>query len=249
MHYWSLHDNKILRKFRGHTDRVTCISMCPTDDNFLTSSVDRSVRLWTACQAGCLSELKLPVETEKSPIAVYDSTGLVFAVSAAMVGGAGHYIHLYDARNWGSGAFAELKISQLDLETAIQSHVSVAPDRAKELSMVDWTSMDFNVSGTQIMVGTEKGMCILLDGFEGAVQRIFVGPKTTERAAVSCFTPDDATVLQGNDDGTVSCWSVETGAIEKTIPAHPGPISCIASNPKHVQFASACTQTALWAWK
>jgi COMPASS component SWD2 len=248
VNYWSLYDNKILRKFRGHTDRVTCISMCPADDSFLTSSLDRTVRLWTAGQAGCVAELKLPEETEKSPLAAFDSTGLVFAVTAAMAGGMGHYLHLYDARNYSAGAFAELKVTQLDLETAIQSHVSVDPDRARELSQVDWMSMEFNVSGNQIMIGAEKGMCVLLDGFEGTVQRVLVGPKSTDRDAVSCYTPDDMTVLQGNDDGSISCWNVATGTITKTLTGHPGPVTCIAANPKYTQIASACTQTALWTW-
>ena len=78
--------------------------MCPADDSFLTSSVDRTVRLWTAGVAGCIAELKLPEETEGSPLAAFDSTGLVFAVTAAMLRGAGHYLHLYDARRRRQGA-------------------------------------------------------------------------------------------------------------------------------------------------
>lgn len=222
--------------------------MSPADDSFLTSSLDRTVRLWTAGQAGCLAELKLPEETEKSPLVVFDSTGLVFAVTAAMSGGKGQYLHLYDARNYAAGAFAELKVSQVDLEKAIQSHVSATPDRTKTLSEADWTSLQFNESGNQILVGAEKGMSVLLDGFEGTVQRVLVGSKPTERAAVCCFTPDDKTILQGNEDGSISCWSVDTGTVVKTLTGHPGPVSCIAANPKYAQIASSCTQTALWTW-
>jgi hypothetical protein len=47
--YLSLYDNKILRKFRGHTDLVTNISMCPGEDMFLTSSRDRTVRYVVVC--------------------------------------------------------------------------------------------------------------------------------------------------------------------------------------------------------
>ena len=42
--YVSMYDNKVLRKFRGHTDAITEISMSPADDTFLTSSKDRTVR-------------------------------------------------------------------------------------------------------------------------------------------------------------------------------------------------------------
>jgi COMPASS component SWD2 len=223
--------------------------MCPADDSFLTSSVDRTVRLWTAGQAGCLSELKLPEQTINSPMAAFDYTGLVFAVIAAMSGDTkGYYLHLYDARNHAAGAFAELKVLELDLETAIQSHVNVAPERAKELSQAEWKSIQFNISGDRILVGTAKGMSVILDGFTGAIQRIVAGPNSTERNAVSCFTPDDETLLLGNDDGTISCWNIQTGSVTKTLTGHVGPLSCIAANPKYSQIASACTQTAIWNW-
>ena len=44
INYLSLYDNKILRKFRGHSDQIAKISLCPADDCFLTSSKDRTVR-------------------------------------------------------------------------------------------------------------------------------------------------------------------------------------------------------------
>ena len=133
--YLSMYDNKVLRKFRGHTDAITDISMSPAEDTFLTSSRDRTVRyvvrgmpskgtllrlnvllavcawsgpdiclfdlshfvcyihtnrLWDVQQAGCLAQMELPSNTEGNPHAVFDSTGLVFAVIAGISGGAGH---------------------------------------------------------------------------------------------------------------------------------------------------------------
>lgn len=246
INYWSLYDNKILRKFRGHTDKIISISMCPADDTLLSSSADRTVRLWNISQAGCLAEMKLPDETEKSPLAAFDTTGLVFAVTAALRGGAGHCVHLYDARNYGAGAFAELKVNQEDIENVLRSQAGLAADRASLLSKVEWTSIEFNLSGNQILVGAEKGMSMILDGFEGTVQRVLVGK--SDRPAVSCITPDDKTLLQGNDDGTISCWSIESGSVVKTLEGHPASINCVAANPKYAQIASCCTQTALWTW-
>jgi COMPASS component SWD2 len=250
VHYWSLHDNKILRKFRGHSDQVSSIAMCPSDDSFLTSSLDRTVRLWTANQAGCLAELKLPSETIKSPLASFDCTGLVFGVTAAMaLETKGYYLHLYDARNYSAGAFAELKILESDLEIAIQSHVNVAPDQAKKLSKAQWTSFKFNYSGDKILIGTDMGMSILLDGFSGAILRVILGSNSRDRNSVCCVTPDDETVLLGNDDGSISGWSVQAGVILNTLHGHAGPVNCIAANPKYAQIASACCQTAIWIWE
>lgn len=48
-------------------------------------------RLWDCGKPGnSFGELKLPSNVEGAPLAVFDSTGLVFGVSAAMAGTEGH---------------------------------------------------------------------------------------------------------------------------------------------------------------
>jgi WD40 repeat protein len=90
IHYWSLHDNKILRKFRGHSDVVTDVSLNPGEDMFLTASRDRTVRLWNIQQAGCMAQMDFPSETVGTPHVAFDSTGMVFTVMAEMAGGKGN---------------------------------------------------------------------------------------------------------------------------------------------------------------
>lgn len=49
--YLCLYDNQFLRFFNGHTDKVVSIAMSPTDDHFITGSVDRHVSLfWLGCK-------------------------------------------------------------------------------------------------------------------------------------------------------------------------------------------------------
>ena len=91
-------------------------------------------------------------------------------------------------------------------------------------------------------------MSVVLDGFEATVQRVFCPPTKTDRPAVCCFTPDDKTVLSGNDDGTITCYDVNTGSVVKKLEGHNGPVGCLSANPKYAQFASSCTNTALWMW-
>jgi WD40 repeat protein len=44
VYYLSVHDNKILREFEGHSGVINGLSMSPVDDTFLSSSVDGTVR-------------------------------------------------------------------------------------------------------------------------------------------------------------------------------------------------------------
>jgi len=155
---------------------------------------------------------------------------------------------LYDSRQHSSGGFAELQVPQADLEKAIQATSTMTPDQATAMSKATWNSLEFDTSGNHLIVGTDNGMTILLDGFEATVQRVFCPPTKTDRPAVSCFTPDDKTILTGNTDGTITCYDAKTGVVVKKLEGHKGPVGCIRPNPKFAQFASACTQTALWTW-
>lgn len=218
--------------------------MSPADDTFLSSSMDRTVRLWNLQTAGCLAQCQLPSETIGTPQAVFDTTGLVFGIAGAMADQQGHYVNLYDARNFSAGPFAEMKVSQTDLEKAIQSHVNVSTEQVRDMSQAPWHSLVFNQSGSQLLVGSAEGMSFVLDGFEGTVQRVLAAK--SRRPAVSCFTTDDKTVLASNDDGSITCWDVHSGDIVRTLSGHLHPVNCIKPNPKFAQLASCCKDTALW---
>jgi len=96
VHYLSVHDNKILRKFEGHSGVITSMSMSPVDDTFLTSCVDGTVKLWDCGKSGnSLAEMKLPDIVEGSPLAAFDSTGLVFGITGVMRGGEGYVSFIF----------------------------------------------------------------------------------------------------------------------------------------------------------
>lgn len=49
--YHSLHDNRVVRFFRGHMDLVSSIAMSPTADTFLSVSRDGTFRVWDLREA------------------------------------------------------------------------------------------------------------------------------------------------------------------------------------------------------
>ncbi|CAB3367522.1 Hypothetical predicted protein [Cloeon dipterum] len=73
--YLSLHDNKYIRYFPGHTKKVVTLSMAPTDDLFLSGSMDKSLRLWDIRSPNCHGLMHL----SGRPVAAFDPEGLIFA--------------------------------------------------------------------------------------------------------------------------------------------------------------------------
>ena len=171
-------------------------------------------------------------------------------------------VHLYDARKYNGGAFAELKLEQPSILKAIQNKGVISPTLANELSKSEWTSMKFNTSGKNLLVTTKKGLILMLDGFDGSVTNIFMSngidtaatsssttvPAAMDHSMSACFTPDEKTVLGGNEDGSISCWDSKTGVLLRKLDGHVGRVGCLAANPKFAQIASACTNTAIWLW-
>ncbi|XP_025065435.1 WD repeat-containing protein 82 isoform X3 [Alligator sinensis] len=89
--YLSLHDNKYIRYFPGHTKRVVALSMSPVDDTFISGSLDKTIRLWDLRSPNCQGLMHL----QGKPVCSFDPEGLIFAagVNSEMV-------KLYDLRSF-----------------------------------------------------------------------------------------------------------------------------------------------------
>ncbi|XP_057996924.1 protein ANTHESIS POMOTING FACTOR 1 isoform X2 [Hevea brasiliensis] len=96
LRYLSMYDNRCLRYFKGHKERVVSLCMSPINDSFMSGSLDHSVRIWDLRVNACQGILRL----RGRPTVAYDQQGLVFAV--AMEGGA---IKLFDSRSYDKGPF------------------------------------------------------------------------------------------------------------------------------------------------
>ena len=53
LRYLSLHDNHYVRYFKGHKKQVTCLEISPIDEQFLSSGLDDTVRLWNMNSSSC----------------------------------------------------------------------------------------------------------------------------------------------------------------------------------------------------
>lgn len=89
-----------------------------------------------------------------------------------------------------------MKVSATDFDQAMTTHRVTPP-----AGPIEWKSIDFNANGNQILIHADPGLALVLDGYEGTIQRIFQSSSGT--ATSSCFTPDDQCVLMGTEAGTV----------------------------------------------
>jgi len=138
LRYLSLYDNRYLRYFSGHVDRVTSLCLSSKTDQFMSSSLDKSVRMWDLRSNLCQGVLQVP---NAVPTAAYDHQGLVLAVGANC-----GVMKLYDTRNYDKGPFATF----------------VASPEAK--SRASFSQLRFSGDG-QLILGMVEGRIYVVDSF------------------------------------------------------------------------------------
>ena len=159
--YLSLLDNRYLRYFHGHGNRVSSISMCPNDDNFLSSSLDNTVRLWDLSSPNSIARLELPYNLD-SPYAVYDDTGVIFGVQCRNSGTKSNHLKLYDVRMYDKGPFIDVSPSASQIAFAIDSSMSsYVPAHPQRALSSQWESFEFSADGSNILVRTKSDMILV----------------------------------------------------------------------------------------
>jgi len=218
--YLSLHDNKYIRYFPGHTKKVTCLCMSPADDLFISGSLDRTLRLWDLRSNNCQGLMNLP----SRPVAAFDPEGLIFGV-----GMEANLIKLYDLRTFDKGPFSTFK---LDCEIDC-----------------DWTGLKFSPDGRYILITTNGSVIRLIDAYDGHVKHSLKGHVNEVGDPLEAsFSPDNHYIFSGTSNGCVTCWQVETGAstVLQNNKSHVGPVQCCQFNPKYMMMVTACQHIAFW---
>ncbi|KFM75971.1 WD repeat-containing protein 82, partial [Stegodyphus mimosarum] len=136
--YLSLHDNKYIRYFSGHSKKVLSLSMSPVDDLLLSGSLDKTLRLWDLRSPNCQG---LITQSDR-PVASFDPEGLIFAVANST-----EDVRLYDLRSFDKGPFN-----------------TFAPTKEKDS---DWTDLKFSPNGKMLLISTNGSVIHLLDAYNG----------------------------------------------------------------------------------
>ncbi len=246
--YLCMYDNRVLRNFVGHADKVTSMSMSPIDDNFITASDDKTVCLWNLNSSNPVSKISLPSYCER-PYAKFDASGVVFGVMCYDSWKKNHNIKLFDARNYEAGPFQNIVPEMSMLETAAVRGCPgiLLPALQKSLQSA-WNTFEFSSDGNQLLVNTQSEMLLVLDGFRPEAEPVVLTRKNENNIQLgACFASNSKAVITANEDNELLILDKATGE-PKAAPhvGHVSPIACIASNPKYDQIASGCINTVLW---
>ncbi|XP_024310748.1 protein ANTHESIS POMOTING FACTOR 1 isoform X2 [Brachypodium distachyon] len=181
----SLNDNRFVRYFKGHLDRVVSMSLCYEKDNFISGSLDRTVLLWDLRADKAQGLLRV----QGRPAVSFDNQGLVFAVAY------GGYVRMFDARKFEKGPFDIFSVGNDDSEAHVIKFSSdgrrlLLTTKAGRIHVLD------SFHGNNIATYSVKPV---------------LGNSTLEAS----FSPDGNHIISGSGDGTVYAWSVRSGKVAR----------------------------------
>jgi len=252
--YLSTHDNSYIRYFRGHTGRVTSLSLCPSNDTFLSASLDNTVKLWDLRSSSPQGNLNLQGAT----LTAYDPSATVIAIASP----ATQSVLLYDLRNYDKPPFATF-----DLQSTERKLAHYGQRQAD-----GWTSLEFSNNGKFVLLGTNGNGHYLLDAFDGDMKAYLHRPQgpppfpseinakdgTPPRHDAAglqgdvCFSPDGRYVIGASNQAGLLVWDTQaqTGRDGAMAPLTdlPGPktSTLVGYNPRHNLLASAGSEVVLW---
>ena len=225
--YHCIHDNTYLRYFRGHTDQVVDISVSPRTDQFLTSSVDGTTRMWDLRSPSCAAIIKIPTGV---PRAQFDHQDLIFAATASV-----NEVVLYDVRNYEQGPFVSFTVDPV-------------LSKSGDLPTYGVSTMKFSMDGESILVMC-GGVIHVIDAFNGEkkLKLKVPGAESSLVPLEPTWTPDGQFILcAGGGDQKIHVWSAGTGVeLEPWRNRHAGAVACMKWSPNTALVASGCTEGGL----
>ncbi|KAK3118641.1 hypothetical protein QOZ80_9BG0702910 [Eleusine coracana subsp. coracana] len=181
----SLNDNRFVRYFKGHLDRVVSISLCSEKEEFLSGSLDRTVLFWDLRVDKAQGLLRV----QGRPAVSYDDQGLVFAVAY------GSHIRMFDARKFEKGPFEIFSVGNDDSE----AHVIKFTSDGRRLLLT-------TKAGRVHVLDSFHG---------NSIATYNVKPVVTDSTLEASFSPDGNHIISGSGDGSVYAWNVRGGKVAR----------------------------------
>ena len=244
--YLSMHDNSFIRYFRGHTARVTSLSLSPGGDQFLSASLDNTVKLWDARSPNPQGQLDL----ESPYLTAYDPSASVIAIASPPA----QTLFLYDLKNYDKPPFASFDM--LAIEKVYANLFGQTPGEG-------WTGIEFSNHGKFVLISTNGPGHYLIDAFSGELILYLHRPShnpttttntdTTSIQSDTVLTPDGRYVIGGHSAPGLLVWDTTEKPVGKDkvlVPTAELPslksAAVVAYNPRFNLVASAEREAVLW---
>ncbi|XP_066381021.1 protein ANTHESIS POMOTING FACTOR 1-like [Miscanthus floridulus] len=179
----SMNDNRFIRYYKGHVDRVVCIALCSGKENFLSCSLDRTILLWDHRAEKSQGSLHV----QRRPTVSYDDQGMVFAVAY------GGRIRMFDTRKFGKGPFETFSVGTDDSEP----HVIKFSSDGRQILLT-------TKAGRVHVLDSFEG---------NSIATFHAKPILTNSTLEASFCPEGNHIISGSGDGSVYAWNVESGKV------------------------------------
>lgn len=247
-----------LRYFKGHKDQVTSLEVNPVSETFLSSSIDRTVKLWDFRSTGASGSL----DVGQPSVVAYDPQGIVFAVGTwpdpSLVSSRPARISFYDLSNYDKAPF-------------LTAEVPIIPGAT-------WNKIEFSNNGKLVLASTDTHEHYVLDAFSGQLlTTLIVDVSRSSKeyhgdymsfdypsTGLACFSPDGKFVIAGNTKGKLCTFDLTSikcteGGVHQISPEDNskrllpfkqvdgfGLAKVVLFNPKLLTVATADTSVVLW---
>lgn len=256
--YLSMHDNSFIRYFKGHTGRVTSLNLSPNNDQFMSASLDNTVKLWDARSPNAQGQLNF----ESPWFTAYDASASVIAIASPPA----QTVALYDLRNFDKPPFTTFDV--LDKENQFRSQGQRGGD--------GWVGLEFSNNGKYMLIATNGPGHYILDAFSGDLIHYLQKPNGADYShyapgadlssvpsgegstpsfiqSSACFSPDGRYVIGGNGrSANLLVWDcAEEPKPDRVLepctelPSQK-PAKVVAYNPRHNLIATADKEMMMW---
>jgi WD40 repeat protein len=217
-------NGEVLQTFKGHSDGITCVSLCDDSRLAATGSEDKSVILWNTETGAQLH--KLIGHSDEIQKVLISADGRRVLTSAG-----GKELLLWDTENG-------KRLQSFDSHASVVNQVSLADSGSRILTGSDdktaslWdlsagkkqrtfsrhdkavTSVDLSADGRRALSGSKDKTAILWDTDAGNVVQTFKGHESEINSVA--LGHDGRRAVTGSSDDKAILWNTETGAKVQT---------------------------------
>lgn len=240
--YLSLSDKKYIRYFKGHKAQVVSLQVDPVHDTFITSSLDKSVKLWDIRLANPTGN----IDCGNSCLLAYDPHGIMFVVAKQ---DGQNTMDFYDTKHFQNGPFLSCNVP----------------------SSTKWTNVEFANHGAFILVSTSGFEHHIIDAFLGNLLTTLQVKSSTPQfnstypiSSTSCLSPCGRYAIAGSPQLTLLFFDLSNLKCSKgghSVKDHDNPRKLLpfkvtesnqgipkilAFNPKLLTLATADNTVSLW---